>query len=362
VYDKSRHVYGLHLAKDALRTSGFAVLVEGNLDVIASHQAGVKQTVATAGTALTEMHLKALHRFTSDVRLCFDADKAGQAAAERAIPIASKVGVSLRMVLLEGGKDPDELIQKDPSLWEQAIGKPQDVLDWLMDRYALQLDLATAPGKRQFSDIMLHVVRQLTDQVEQDHYLEAIARRIDTSKSALEAKLKGVDAQSAQPRKRVKPQGPVDQQLADRVKAQNHFLSLMLLRPALREYLDKVDKAMFTQPEAIALYSFLCSHRDFKGEVATARSLQSIADYIKIITLLHEALYQDVSDAELAYEAARLHVRLTDQFVKTKKADIAHALQTADEAETTRLLQAVKRLDNLLNNAKELDHAPKSQT
>ncbi|MFZ2166711.1 MAG: DNA primase, partial [Propionibacteriaceae bacterium] len=85
LYDKSRHVYGLHLAKEAIRKQGFVIMAEGNLDVISSHQAGVSQVVATAGTALTEDHLKTLKRLTGDIRLCFDADKAGLAATERAI-------------------------------------------------------------------------------------------------------------------------------------------------------------------------------------------------------------------------------------------------------------------------------------
>ena len=77
VYDKSRHIFGMHRAKEAIRQSHYAVVVEGNLDVIASHQAGIRQTVAVAGTALTEQHLKGLVHFTEDIRLCFDADKAG---------------------------------------------------------------------------------------------------------------------------------------------------------------------------------------------------------------------------------------------------------------------------------------------
>src|SRR5262249_46952302 len=98
LYDKSRHVFGLHLAKEAIRKKKYAVIAEGNLDVIMSHQAGVKQVVATAGTALTEQQLKALGRFTPDIRLSFDADRAGASATERAIPIASKVGVSLSVI------------------------------------------------------------------------------------------------------------------------------------------------------------------------------------------------------------------------------------------------------------------------
>src|SRR5487761_1784258 len=141
LYDKSRHVYGLHFAKESIRKSQFVVLVEGNLDVIASHQAGVRQVVATAGTALTESHLKALSRFTGDIRLCFDADKAGVAATERAIPIASRVGVSLSIISVPSGKDPDELIRQDAKIWQDIIGQPQYALDWLMERYQTLLDI-----------------------------------------------------------------------------------------------------------------------------------------------------------------------------------------------------------------------------
>src|SRR5262249_50325569 len=144
LYDKSRHVYGLHFAKETIRKSQFAVIAEGNLDVIASHQAGVKQVVATAGTALTEQHLKVLSRLTADIRLSFDADRAGLAATERAIPIASKVGVSLSIIDIPSGKDPDELIRQDPALWQAAIAEHQYALDWLIERYKKLLDIGSA--------------------------------------------------------------------------------------------------------------------------------------------------------------------------------------------------------------------------
>ena len=98
LYDKGRHVFGLSEAKQAIRDAGYVVMVEGNLDVVSSHQAGIKQVVATAGTALTEHHLKALSRFTNDLRIAFDQDKAGLKATERAIVLASKVGVRLGVV------------------------------------------------------------------------------------------------------------------------------------------------------------------------------------------------------------------------------------------------------------------------
>ena len=88
LFNKSRFIFGLFQAKEAIRRNGFVVIVEGTMDVISSHQAGVKEAVATSGTAMTEMHLKALAKLTSDIRLAFDGDEAGVNATERAIKMA----------------------------------------------------------------------------------------------------------------------------------------------------------------------------------------------------------------------------------------------------------------------------------
>ncbi|HRN90668.1 MAG TPA: DNA primase, partial [Candidatus Saccharibacteria bacterium] len=122
LYDKGRHVFGLSQAKEAIRSNDYAVIVEGNLDVVSSHQAGFTQVVATAGTAMTEHHLRALVRLSGHARLAFDGDKAGLAATERAVPIAQGVGIELGIVSMpDGAKDPDELIKQDPKLWQKAI-------------------------------------------------------------------------------------------------------------------------------------------------------------------------------------------------------------------------------------------------
>ena len=136
LYDKSRHVFGLSQAKEAIRKSERSVIVEGNLDVVSSHQAGIKNVVATAGTAMTEWHLKALVRLSPQIALAFDGDKAGLAATERAVPIAQNVGAELSIVTLPiGAKDPDELIQKDPALWATAIDRAKRVVDWVVEQY-----------------------------------------------------------------------------------------------------------------------------------------------------------------------------------------------------------------------------------
>lgn len=354
LYDKSRHIYGLHLAKESIRKTKIAVLVEGNLDVIASHQAGVKNVVATAGTALTEPHLKALSRFTGDIRLAFDADKAGIAATERAIPIASRVKVSLSIIDVPDGKDPDELIKQDPELWKQAINDNQYALDWLMDRYKKLLDTTSAQGKREFSDVLLPVVRALSDDVERDHYLNAIAKTIDVSKEALGQKLqKTAGPEIAERRRRIKstPQ-QLDKQAIENNKTQDQFLALMLSRQTLREFLGLITPDMLYRDEARQLLRFLQQNPDFKGRPSEAERLKQIVDYVKIEALLYEELYQGLELNELHYEAARLQARLIEQFIKTEKVKLAEQLDTADQAATQKLLTQAKQYDELLNQVK----------
>lgn len=349
LYDKGRHVYGLHLAKEAIRANKYVVVVEGNLDVIASHQAGIKHVVATAGTAMTEMHLKALNRFTGDIRLAYDQDNAGLNAAERAIPIAGKVGVSLSMITIPAGKDPDELVKKDPDAWRAVIEDNQYALDWLIDRYAAQLDLESAVGKRQFSDVILRVVRQLPDQVEQDHYLTVVAKKIGVSKDALQRKLSGEDLQPTQRlrKSKVPPVNP-DKATVDMLKTQHQLMALTLMQPALRHYLKPITYDMLLEEPSHQLLRFLQDNPQFAGDPKQAEQLRDIADYVKILGLQFEELYQGLELLELRNEAARLQVKLIEQYVKTKKQPLIESMRTASDAEQAQLLQKAKELDELL--------------
>ncbi len=351
LYDKSRHVYGLHLAKEALRKAKYAVIAEGNLDVIASHQAGVRQVVATAGTALTEYQLKALGRFTPDIRLSFDADTAGLNATERSIPIASKVGVSLSIITIPSGKDPDELIKQDPGKWQQIIEKPKYALDWLIDRYQKQLDIESAMGKREFSDIILRVVRGLGDQVEQEHYIEKVGKLIGVSRDALMSKLKqSTDAPRLKPKK---TENKLPNKISlEMIRAENHLLALTLLQPKLRAVLADIKPQMLAEEQAAKLLVFLQEHPDFDGAAASAAPLRPLADYVKMLVLLFEELYQDLEFTELRYEATQLQASLVRIYVKNQKQRIVHELQNSSDARTAELLGAVKRLDNLLKTHK----------
>ncbi len=345
LYDKSRQAYGMHLAKEAIRRENFVVIVEGNLDVIASHQAGVKNVVATAGTAMTVQHLKALKRFTGDIRLCFDQDSAGQKAAERAIDLANQADVTLQMITIPDGKDPDELIKKDSSSWQKAVTTPQYVVDWLMDRYEAQLDLKSAVGKRTFTDVVLRLVKRLKDSVEQDHYVSLLAKKIDVSADSLRKKMAASDGIGAAARLKQRKTEVVTSQDRERIVLEQHLLSIALRHPALRPLTSGLPEDVFVETQAKTMQQFLIDHPDYKGE--TAEGLQNIQDYVKMLVLLSEELYQNTDDEELKYQTEQLASRLVSEYTKHKKHHLIRQIDVAQESAMPQLLQQAKELDEL---------------
>lgn len=338
LYDKGRHVFGLHLAKDAIRKDDFVVIVEGNLDVIASHQVGVKNVVATAGTAITEHHLRSLSRFTQDVRLAFDADKAGINATERAIALASNLGINLGIVTLppeSGAKDADELIQKDVRFWQEAIANPKDAVEWLLDTYATRFDLTSAAGKRTATDQALGVIKTIQDPVLLEHYLRKIAERVSVSVQALSAKL-GQSAQPASaPRRDKKPIAPAGPNKYD---YQDHLLALALAHPQLGDSLKKLTSAQF----AGAVRQAIADHL-----INGAPLLQSDDVSVKIgeLELIAQAKYPLLTD-ELYFIAADIAKRINREYKQAVRVALVKKLfQTEEDDARRQLNEHIKQLD-----------------
>ncbi|HET7302226.1 MAG TPA: DNA primase [Candidatus Saccharimonadales bacterium] len=349
LYDKSRHIFGLHLAKEAIRKGGYVVVAEGNLDVIASHQAGIRQVVATAGTALTEQHLQGLSRFTGDIRLSFDADKAGLNATERAIPIASKTKVSLSIITIPSGKDPDELIKQDPEIWKKVIEAPQYAVDWLIERYQSLLNMDTGAGKRQFSDVILQVVKELQDPVEQDHYVTELAHKIGVSPDALRTKLHQTEAASQpqrQKRVKIKPQ-QFDKAYLNRKRSQDLLLGIALMRPKLRSIALDILPEMLIDQDAHTIFDFLRAHPDFR-EGEDADELRPIVDYVKILEDQFEDWDKSYDLVELQNNIVALQKNLLLPYKETRQKEINEALANASDPEKTKLRIEYKDLEELL--------------
>lgn len=189
LFNKSKFIFGLFQAKESIRREGYVVIVEGNMDVISSHQVGVKVAVATSGTAMTEQHLKILSHLTSDIRLAYDGDDAGVKATERAIMMAGDLGIALTVISdYHGAKDPDELIQKDPELWRKAVDERISAVDWLLEKYEENLDLSAPLDKREYSDKAIKLLGYVKDEVERASYEDKVARKLGVDVELLRQK------------------------------------------------------------------------------------------------------------------------------------------------------------------------------
>lgn len=346
IYDKSRHVFGLSQAKESIRKADAAVIVEGNLDVVSSHQAGVTNVVATAGTAMTEWHLKTLSRLTENIKLAFDGDKAGLAATERAIPIAQTVGVALTIVSLpESAKDPDELIQHDVSLWQQAIDASTPVVDWVLKQYSHREDLTSAAGKRQFTTAGLTVLGALDDSVEVEHYLSMIANMTNSSLDAVKQKFTALQqGQTIPVLKPVQQQESASPDSADTY--QDNLLAVLLLDPSSRLLMPPGTIELFHGDDRRALAAYL---RDSSVPYTeTPSELQDSATYVKIVELKAETRYESWTESDLRLEAARLlrHMQIEHKKQQTESLlqDLRIAEADGDDVAALRIRTALREL------------------
>ena len=342
LYDKGRHIFALSQAKEAIRKSGFVVMVEGNLDVVSSHQAGVAQTVATAGTSMTENHLKAVKRLTSDVRLCYDSDKAGVAATERAIELASHEGVELTIISLpDGAKDPDELIKKHGvKQWELAIAKATPAVAWVIQQYSQRENVRTAEGKRRFSTASLNLIRSLHDPVEQEHYLQMVADKTGASIEALTAKMSGITTNKTvlrQPKvKKTAPQKPSDETI-------DMLLGLAAQEPSVRRWLASVPTEATDNANTRELLEYLTQNPNETLD-PMPETLKNIEEYVKIVQLKFDTRYADWNRDDLPGEMARLVKHVISKHRENKIQQLMSNLRDAETANNESLRHQLNAL------------------
>ena len=315
LFNKSRFIFGLTQAKEFIRQSGFVVIVEGNMDVISSHQAGVREAVATSGTAMTEQHLKILSRLTNDIRLAYDGDAAGVAAAERAIGLANKLGINLKIISgYNGAKDPDELIQKDPVLWQECVESCEPAIDWLLKKYEERIDIFSGPGKKAYSDIAMPLINSIPDPVEQKHYLNTVAEKLEVSVEDLTSK-----------------------KIAEKVLN-------------LKEV--KVKKPKLTNSEKQALIDSLEAILVFGGAAGGEIKFDFPEDETRIseLELIFENQYSNLSEEGLKKTARSLLRRYEDEVIKAEIANLTETLKTLenDDEKTSKILKQIQSLQSKL--------------
>jgi DNA primase len=178
IYTKSNILYHLDRAKEALRQSDFAVLVEGYMDAIAVARAGISNVVASCGTSLTEPQVKLLSRFTRRIIVNYDPDTAGQAATERSLAILLEQGAEVRVLALPGGKDPDSFIRSEgAAAYTKLLKEAPPYVDYLISR-ARKMDMSTAEGKLRAVNFLMPYVQRIPDRILRSEWATRIAQQL----------------------------------------------------------------------------------------------------------------------------------------------------------------------------------------
>ena len=185
IYHKSKILYGLESTKKDIKKSGSVVVVEGELDMISSWQAGIKNVVAIKGSALTEDQVGLLSRFANEIILALDADVAGDSAAKRGIEIAERQGFDMRVVRLGKYKDPDEAARQNPDYLKKAVQNAVGVWDFVIDLIFAKNTDKTGIAKAKISREVVPILSRISDKIVQSYYIQEVARRLGVNPEAV---------------------------------------------------------------------------------------------------------------------------------------------------------------------------------
>ncbi len=193
IYHKSRVLFNLHLAKEAIRQLDYAVLVEGQMDCISVYNAGFHNVIASSGTAFTEVQAKLLSRFSKKIVVNFDPDTAGAAAAERSLGLLVGEDFEIRVLTLDQGFDPDLFIRrKGTDAYKQALFQSQKYFDYLIERARKQFPVHTAEGKVKALNYLLPHIQRVTSRIARDEIASEVAQKLQIDSAVLRQELRHV--------------------------------------------------------------------------------------------------------------------------------------------------------------------------
>ena len=190
VYHKSKILYGMDKAKQEIRKQDFVLLVEGNMDVIAASQAGIQNTVAVSGTALTQEQINLIKRYTRNVKMFFDMDSAGEAATKKSIKLCFAEELSVHVVELPEGKDAADMAKKNPEELLQVVGKAKGAMEYFFDKTLSKYDSRNVEHKKIIAKELLEMIGGLNNPIEKSHWLKKLSSEIDIEEAILTNMLK----------------------------------------------------------------------------------------------------------------------------------------------------------------------------
>lgn len=318
LYHKGRLIFALDLAKDEIIKREYAVLVEGQMDVITAHQAGTAHVVATSGTAMTEEQLRQLSRFSKTIALALDTDSAGQAAMLRIVELVGDRDIELKVVDLGEAKDPDDLIQNKPNLWEKKLAMAEPVIDHVFRK---ELEQKQKPYTREaIADVLDAVlpVLKYRPALDQDFYAEQFAATLGLEKSSVLDRLKKLSGNKAAPKT---PEAHQKLHKTPEDLVSERLIGLVLTTPDLKPKLDEVDVRIFPEPYQKAAEAAKSTYTDNSD-----RALESLLNTCSMAA----AEYEPMAATDRATEFDRLYARLKLLWIKQHQPKLLAAIKRAE--------------------------------
>ncbi len=348
IFRKSELLYGIHSAKTAIQQSERAVLVEGQMDTISSHQAGVKNVVGTSGTALTPQQLKIVSRYAREIVLALDSDEAGGEATKRAVELAGEFDLGVRVALLGGHKDPDSLIKKDKTRWQKIIDEAVPVLDFYFDNALAKYDVSDLQQKKQLTRELLTIIHKLIDPVEKDHYLKKLARLVDVEPQVLYdalGKVKPARRSAVQPQTATEDISPT--------WLEERAVALPLVYTDLLDLLvDKGKGVKWASGLANAVYEALAKCYTAKEQFELSDLLEHIPDHEKTnlleLMLVVEQNYKEVAQEGLRRELEFYLNVLCQRSYSARRRELVEEIAEAERSKN------IEKLNKLLDELKSL--------
>lgn len=237
IYHKSKVLFGLNFAKNSIRKFDEAIIVEGQMDCIMAHQAGFTNTVASSGTALTQEQLQLLVRLTRNLKFCFDSDAAGVAATKRSAELYLGQDFNIKIISLPEAKDPADLLLNDPAVFKKHAAEAEPFLNFYIEKLFENFN-DTVEEKRKIAKEVLPLLRFSQDPVEQDHYIQILAARLQTTVKVLWAALDKIKKPSQPAPIQVSkiPQTPMANRQSASLNLEKEILGGLLLFPDFLEW------------------------------------------------------------------------------------------------------------------------------
>ena len=324
IYRKTSILYNLHRAKEQMRRLNRAVLVEGYMDVIGTYAAGVREVVASCGTALTPAQVRAMRRHADGVVVNFDPDAAGANAAERAIPMLLEEGVDVKVLALEGGLDPDEYVKENGAdAYLAKLSAAAGYFHWLADRARTKFDMRSAHGRVEAFKSLLPAVQKIPNRLERAAVADDLSSYLGLERSLVLDQLKRAAAD-----RRSEPRAPSE--VAIPANERILLSALLASDQARQEVLPLLTPEMLANFQTREIFEALRHSAEASGPAAFAATEARLGERAQ--KLLHQAAAADeVSDEESGLEQARSCLRRLQEGQRKKQLDELRARIKAAE-------------------------------